>query len=147
MPQISDAEWDVMKLVWGAGHVGTNRGYRNEYLMAIEPEEGLRATLEVMEDPSPRNFERYLKVHIDDPSLVTRELVDSVVQGRDFCTLEADTEVLYKVTNYYSAGHDKGLAFDDPALGIKWPVTPGDAVLSEKDRKHPKRADLPACFD
>lgn len=63
-----------------------------------------------------------------------------------FCTLEADTEVLYKVTNYYSAAHDKGLAWDDPALGIVWPVTAERAVLSERDRKQPLLRDLPAIF-
>ena len=63
-----------------------------------------------------------------------------------FCTLEPDTEVLYKVTNYYSAAHDHGLAWDDPALGVVWPVAPEAAVLSDKDRKHPRLADLPAYF-
>lgn len=62
------------------------------------------------------------------------------------CTLEPDTEVLYKVTNYYSAVCDKGLAFDDPALGINWPIAIDRAVLSEKDRHHPRLADLPEYF-
>ena len=38
-----------------------------------------------------------------------------------FITLEPSSEVLYKVTAPYSAAHDFGLAFDDPALGIAWP--------------------------
>jgi len=63
-----------------------------------------------------------------------------------FCTLEPDTEVLYKVTNYYSAAHDKGLAWDDPALGIAWPVAAERAILSEKDCKQPLLRDLPSIF-
>jgi dTDP-4-dehydrorhamnose 3,5-epimerase len=64
-----------------------------------------------------------------------------------FCTLEPDCEVLYKVTEYYSAEHDRGLAWDDPALGIPWPVGPGAAVLSAKDTAQPRLSDLPPYFD
>jgi len=64
-----------------------------------------------------------------------------------FCTLAPDTEVTYKVSAYYNAEADKGLAWDDPALGIAWPVLADKAVLSGKDRTHPKLADLPAYFD
>lgn len=63
-----------------------------------------------------------------------------------FCTLEPETEVLYKVDAYYAPEHDLGLAWDDPALGIEWPVTAGEAVLSDKDRTHPLLADLPEYF-
>ena len=63
-----------------------------------------------------------------------------------FCTLEPDTEVIYKVNRYYSAEHDRGLLWDDPALGIAWPVAAGEVILSDKDRKHPVLADLPRFF-
>lgn len=63
-----------------------------------------------------------------------------------FCTLEPNTEVIYKVTGYYSVECDRGLAWDDPALGIDWPVAPTAAVLSDKDRRHPVLKDLPAYF-
>jgi dTDP-4-dehydrorhamnose 3,5-epimerase len=63
-----------------------------------------------------------------------------------FCTLEEDTEVLYKVSAYYSPAHDRGLRWDDTALGIEWPVESGEAILSEKDRHHPFLADLAPFF-
>jgi dTDP-4-dehydrorhamnose 3,5-epimerase len=61
-------------------------------------------------------------------------------------TLEPDTEVLYKVTNYYSPTHDLGLLWNDPALGIAWPIAEADAILSAKDKVQPRLADLPAYF-
>jgi len=59
-----------------------------------------------------------------------------------FCTLEPDTEVLYKVTNPYSPEHDRGIAFDDPEIGIEWPVDLSTAVLSDKDKAQPKLSSL-----
>lgn len=63
-----------------------------------------------------------------------------------FVTLEPDTEVIYKVTAPYAPENDKGLAWDDPAIGIDWPLNGATPTLSDKDTKHPKLADLPAYF-
>lgn len=63
-----------------------------------------------------------------------------------FCTLVPDTEVIYKVTAFYAADCDRGIAWDDPALGIAWPVAPGAAVLSDKDKRHPRLSEIPAYF-
>jgi len=59
-----------------------------------------------------------------------------------FCTLEPDTEVFYKVTNPYSREHDAGVAFDDPEIGIQWPINLSMAILSEKDKAQPPIASL-----
>ena len=63
-----------------------------------------------------------------------------------FCTLEPNTEVVYKVNRYYSAEHDRGLAWNDPALGIVWPVSALGALLSDRDRHQPVLAELPRHF-
>jgi dTDP-4-dehydrorhamnose 3,5-epimerase len=60
-------------------------------------------------------------------------------------TLEPHTEVLYKVTNYYSSANDLGLLWNDPGLGIGWPEN-DKVITSEKDGRHPRLADLPAFF-
>jgi|TARA_B110000263_G_scaffold239522_1_gene241821 dTDP-4-dehydrorhamnose 3,5-epimerase len=62
------------------------------------------------------------------------------------CTLEPNTEVIYKVNNYYSHQHDKGILWNDPEIDIDWPVPDSGAVLSEKDLKLPLLSDLPKYF-
>jgi dTDP-4-dehydrorhamnose 3,5-epimerase len=55
-----------------------------------------------------------------------------------FCTLEADTEVAYKVDGFYSPDCDSGILWNDPTLAIHWPIAPEQAVLSPKDRSLPE---------
>lgn len=62
------------------------------------------------------------------------------------CTLAPDTELIYKVSNYYSPQHDKGVLWNDPVLGIKWPVKVEEAILSDKDRNQPRFVELPSYF-
>jgi dTDP-4-dehydrorhamnose 3,5-epimerase len=63
-----------------------------------------------------------------------------------FCTLEPDTETVYKVTQYYAPEHDLGILWNDPDLGIEWPVADDVAVLSAKDRRHPRRREVVSPF-
>lgn len=65
-----------------------------------------------------------------------------------FCTLEENSEVQYKVTDFYSAKCDGGIAFNDPEIGIEWPFLPEELILSEKDIKHPhlSRFDTPFLY-
>ena len=63
-----------------------------------------------------------------------------------FCTLEPDTEVIYKVTAYYAPESDRGLKWDDAELAIDWPVEAGSATLSDKDRNLPGLKQMAPAF-
>ena len=54
-----------------------------------------------------------------------------------FLTLEENTEIFYKVTNYYSKEHDLGIAWNDPTLKINWGVTAEEIKISEQDKNSP----------
>ena len=75
-----------------------------------------------------------------------RQLFIPVGFAHGFVTLEPDTEIAYKVTNFYSPAHDFGLAWNDPDLGIDWGVADDQAILSEKDRRLPLLRELGDVF-
>jgi dTDP-4-dehydrorhamnose 3,5-epimerase len=63
-----------------------------------------------------------------------------------YCTLTPDTEVVYKVDQYYAVSHEGGLLWNDPALGIAWPALAGDAIVGERDQQLPPLAALTSPF-
>jgi dTDP-4-dehydrorhamnose 3,5-epimerase len=63
-----------------------------------------------------------------------------------FCTLEPETEVAYKADDYYAPACDAGIIWDDPDIGIDWPIAAHEATLSEKDAKLPRLADFATPF-
>jgi dTDP-4-dehydrorhamnose 3,5-epimerase len=62
------------------------------------------------------------------------------------CTLEPDTAVLYRVDQFYSAAHDTGIRWNDPALSIAWPLTDTQPLLSAKDNALPLLEDFDSPF-
>ncbi|WP_367333040.1 dTDP-4-dehydrorhamnose 3,5-epimerase [Limosilactobacillus sp.] len=63
-----------------------------------------------------------------------------------FVTLTPDVNVAYKVDGYYAPEADRGIAYDDPQLNIKWPMAKKDLILSDKDKHHPFLKDAEINF-
>jgi dTDP-4-dehydrorhamnose 3,5-epimerase len=63
-----------------------------------------------------------------------------------FVTLEPDCEVLYKASAPYAPACERGVAFDDPAIGVVWPLPDGGPTLSERDKRWPLLAEATDLF-
>ncbi len=63
-----------------------------------------------------------------------------------FVTLERDTEIVYKCTDYYAPECDGAIRFDDPDIGIDWGIDPNLAILSDKDAAAPLLRDIESPF-
>jgi dTDP-4-dehydrorhamnose 3,5-epimerase len=66
--------------------------------------------------------------------------------GHGLCTLEPHTEVIYKITAPYNPDSERGIAWNDPDLAVVWPLGQREPLLSDRDRCHPRLADMPAYF-
>jgi dTDP-4-dehydrorhamnose 3,5-epimerase len=64
-----------------------------------------------------------------------------------YCTLEDDTEVQYKVTDYYDPPRERGIAWNDPELGIAWPIEAERLIISDRDRRWPRLAEQADLFE
>jgi dTDP-4-dehydrorhamnose 3,5-epimerase len=78
----------------------------------------------------------YLKHFAAELTAENRKMIH-VPQGcaNSFMTLEDNTEIFYFTSEFYSPGDERGIRYNDPALGIRWPMEP--LVISDKDRNHP----------
>jgi dTDP-4-dehydrorhamnose 3,5-epimerase len=63
-----------------------------------------------------------------------------------YCTLQPDTEVIYKVTAPWDRAAERGVIWNDPALAVPWPIAPEEALLSDKDLKLPTLAECDTWF-
>jgi dTDP-4-dehydrorhamnose 3,5-epimerase len=72
-----------------------------------------------------------------------RQIFVPVGFAHGFLTLEPESEVIYKVSDFYAPACEAGIAWDDPDIGISWPLgRAATPLLSEKDRALPRLKDL-----
>ena len=64
-----------------------------------------------------------------------------------FAVLSETAVFQYKCDNYYHPEADGGISIVDPSLGIDWQIDPADAILSDKDKKHPVLAEFETPFE
>jgi dTDP-4-dehydrorhamnose 3,5-epimerase len=76
-----------------------------------------------------------------------RQLYIPVGFGHAVLTLEPNSEVAYKVSDFYAPDHDSGVRWDDPDLAISWPLDRAAVRLSPKDRALPLLRDFASPFD
>jgi len=80
-------------------------------------------------------FGRYVAVELD--ATTKRELFVPRGFAHAFVVTSESAIFSYKVDSYYSPQHDRGIRFDDPQIGIEWPLPADELILSVKDRNLP----------
>jgi dTDP-4-dehydrorhamnose 3,5-epimerase len=63
-----------------------------------------------------------------------------------FISLEDDTAVVYKVSNYYAPAQESGVRWDDPEIAVQWPFEPRNVIMSDKDQRLPLLKELVSPF-
>lgn len=81
-------------------------------------------------------------VELDDVSM--RELYVPVGFAHGFCVLSDVADVLYKQTRYYDPEVERGIAYDDPDVGIEWPLPAAELSVSPRDAAAPRLAEIAA---
>jgi dTDP-4-dehydrorhamnose 3,5-epimerase len=89
------------------------------------------------------DFGRWVAAELDDDNLQSLWIPPGFAHG--FCVLSDVADVIYKCTTLYDPQDDRGIAWNDPQIGIEWPLT--NPIVSEKDSRHPhlleNRTELP----
>lgn len=89
-------------------------------------------------------FGRHVKVELTPDGW--NQILVPVGFAHCYCTLEEETEVIFKLGCEYAPAHAAGLAWNDPELGITWPVSEAEAIVLPRDLERPRFADLTEFF-
>jgi len=84
------------------------------------------------------SFGEWEAFELDDRNL--RQLYCPIGFAHGFCVLSDAADVLYKVSARFDPTLERGIAYDDPDVGIEWPEL--DLLASERDRRAPRLADI-----
>jgi dTDP-4-dehydrorhamnose 3,5-epimerase len=87
-------------------------------------------------------FGQWQAVELDDEGM--RELYLPVGFAHGFCALSAVADVLYKQTAYYDPAVERGIAWNDPDVGIEWPLAEAELTVSARDAAAPRLSEIAA---
>jgi dTDP-4-dehydrorhamnose 3,5-epimerase len=87
-------------------------------------------------------FGRWASFRLDDREHA--QLFVPIGFAHGFCVLSEIADVCYKQTAYYDPTTDRGIAYDDPEIGIQWPISPPERVVSDRDATAPRLSDVAA---
>lgn len=90
--------------------------------------------------PGSATFGQWEGHRLDDEDHAQLLVPDGFAHG--FCVLTDVADVSYKVSTYYDASTEGGFRFDDPAVGIEWPIAPDQLIASARDTSAPTLADI-----
>ncbi len=98
------------------------------------------SVFDVVVDIRPRSqtFGRFETFVLDDERHL--QLYVPIGFAHGFCVTSDVADVVYKVSSYYEPSTERGIAWDDPGIGVPWPIH--DAILSARDRSNPTLAEI-----
>ncbi|MDH6167541.1 dTDP-4-dehydrorhamnose 3,5-epimerase [Variovorax boronicumulans] len=89
--------------------------------------------------PTSATFGKWVGVELNESN--HRQLWVPPGLAHGFLVLSETADFLYKTTDYYAPAHERSIAWNDPAIGIDWPLSGASPVLSAKDAAAPTLAE------
>jgi dTDP-4-dehydrorhamnose 3,5-epimerase len=86
------------------------------------------------------HFGRWEAFTLDDEAHA--QLLVPVGFAHGFCVVSEVADVIYRQTGYYDPALDRGIAYDDPEIGIDWPIPPAERIVSARDSAAPRLSEV-----